>query len=68
MTRRLWQLLTEDDGQDLLEYALLGSTIAFAGVVGIDLLSDAMNSTYATWDEAVQSDELVDVPDPTQYP
>ena len=63
---RRW--LTEDEGQDLLEYVLLGGTIAFAGVLAFDFLSDAMNSTYASWDTAVQSDELVEMPEPTPTP
>ena len=63
---RRW--LTEDEGQDLLEYVLLGATIGFAGVLAFNFLSDAMNGTYASWDTAVQSDELVEVPDPTPTP
>jgi Flp pilus assembly pilin Flp len=66
--RRLWRLVTDDEGQDLIEYALLGTTIAFAAVVAVDLLSDAMGATYESWDEAVQSDDLVEVPDPTPIP
>ena len=66
--RSIWRLVTEEDGQDLIEYALLGTTIAFAGVVAVDLLRDAMNTTYDSWDKAVQSDELVEVPEPTPIP
>ena len=63
---RRW--LVEEDGQDLIEYMLLSSAIGFAGLVAFSFVSDAMNSTYTSWDEAVQSDELVEVPDPVPSP
>lgn len=56
--------LREEDGQDLIEYALLCSAIGFAGTVAFSFVSDAMNSTYASWDDAVQDDALVEVPCP----
>jgi Flp pilus assembly pilin Flp len=59
---RRW--LREEHGQDLIEYALLCSVIGFAGVVAFSFISDAMNTTYSSWDTAVQSDALVEVPDP----
>jgi Flp pilus assembly pilin Flp len=55
---------SDEGGQDLIEYALLASFLGFGAVVGINLLSDAMNSTYSSWDNAAQSDALVEVPDP----
>jgi Flp pilus assembly pilin Flp len=63
---RAW--LHEEDGQDLLEYMLLGATIAFAGVVAFSFLGGAMKDTYESWDTAVQSQELVEVPDPAPSP
>lgn len=45
---------------------LLGATIAFAGVIAFSYISDAMNTTYTSWDTAVQSDELVEVPEPSE--
>ena len=59
---RRW--LREDDGQDLIEYALLCGAIGFAGIVAFGFISTAMNSTYASWDTAVQTDQLVEVPCP----
>ena len=56
------RLFLEDDGQDLIEYALLTGAIGFAAVVGINLLGAAVNSTYVTWDSGVNS--LWEVPDP----
>src|SRR5687767_5602104 len=64
MKRVVGAWLREEDGQDLIEYMLLGATVDFAGAVAFGFLSEAMNSTYSAWDTAVQSDELVDVPCP----
>ena len=61
----MWlRLLTEDDGQDIVEYALLATCLGFAAIAGAEVLRAAMNATYTTWDTAVQSDALVEVPDP----
>lgn len=68
MTRLLRSWVREEDGQDLLEYVLLGATIAFAGVVALNVLSDVMNTTYTSWDTAVQSDALVEIPEPATPP
>jgi Flp pilus assembly pilin Flp len=59
---RRW--LTEEDGQDLIEYALLCSFIGFTATAAIGALGNAMNSAYVSWDNAGQSDTLVEVPDP----
>ena len=56
---RVW---FDEEGQDLIEYALLASCIGFAAVVGVALLGSAMTTTYQSWDNAVQSDALVDTP------
>ncbi|HEV8396594.1 MAG TPA: hypothetical protein VGQ37_20070 [Vicinamibacterales bacterium] len=60
----LWRLLTEDSGQDLIEYALLCSFMGFAAAAGVGLLGAAMNTSYVSWDTANQSDTLVEMPDP----
>lgn len=59
---RRW--LREEHGQDLIEYALLSTAIGFAGIVAFSFVSSAMNTTYASWDTAVQDDALVEVPCP----
>ena len=59
---RRW--IEEERGQDLIEYALLSSFVGFSCVVAVDLLTTAMGTTYESWDTAVQSDALVEVPDP----
>jgi len=61
---RRW--LREEHGQDLIEYALLCSAIGFAGAVAFSFISSAMNTTYTSWDNAVQDDLLVEVPPPAE--
>jgi len=63
---RRW--IREEDGQDLIEYALLCGAIGFAGTVAFSFISTAMNSTYTSWDSAGQTDLLVEVPDPAPEP
>ena len=63
-----WRLLSDDTGQDLIEYALLSSAIGLAGYLALNYLTGAMNTTYGSWDTAVQSDALVEVPDPVSAP
>jgi pilus assembly protein Flp/PilA len=43
--KRLWQ---EEEGQDLVEYALLLVLVALAAVVGMQNLANAINSTFGT--------------------
>jgi len=65
MAVNMWRRwLTEDDGQDIIEYALLATCVGFAAIAGAEVLRAAMNATYKTWDAAIQSDALVEVPDP----
>ena len=68
MKRLLRTWLHGDDGQDLIEYALLGAAVALAGAVAFSFLGNAMSDTYELWDTAVQSDELVEIPDPAPSP
>jgi Flp pilus assembly pilin Flp len=61
----IWhRLLSEDEGQDLIEYALLCSFLGFAAAGAVSLLGTAMNNAYTSWDAAGQSDALVETPDP----
>lgn len=64
MYRLFLRWLRQDDGQDLIEYALLSSFVGFAGYAALGALGDLMQTTYKSWDTAVQSKELVQVPDP----
>jgi pilus assembly protein Flp/PilA len=45
LLKRLWR---EEEGQDLVEYALLLALVALAAVVGMNTLATAINSTFAT--------------------
>ena len=51
----LRRLVVEEDGQDLIEYALLTGAIGFAAVVGIGLIGAAINTVYTSWDGGVNS-------------
>ena len=57
------RLILDEDGQDLIEYALLTGAIGFAGVVGISLIGLAINAVYSSWDTGVNS--LWETPDPS---
>lgn len=49
------RLFTEDEGQDVIEYALL---IAFAGLAGIAAfvaIQNAISAGYVGWDNAEQA-------------
>ena len=47
-TMILKRFLAEDEGQDLIEYALLAALIALAAVGGITLLGNALSNKYAS--------------------
>ena len=57
------RLIVDEDGQDLIEYALLTGAIGFAGVVGVSLIGAAINAVYSSWDTGVNS--LWETPDPS---
>jgi Flp pilus assembly pilin Flp len=50
--RRLW---IDDRGQDLVEYLLLGATIALAGLAAMQAFPAMDGALYAGWDGAQQS-------------
>jgi Flp pilus assembly pilin Flp len=64
MTNILRRWLIEEDGQDLIEYALLCSCMGFAAATAVSLLGGAMKDAYISWDTAAQSDAVVEVPNP----
>jgi len=48
----LSRLIRDDQGQDLIEYVLLGSFIAIVAIAGVSTLGTNINSWYskvATW-------------------
>ena len=46
MHKLVWRRLREDEGQDLVEYALLIAFIALACIIGLQNLGTAINNTY----------------------
>jgi pilus assembly protein Flp/PilA len=55
MKDKLWKLsiqiqniLKSEDGQDLIEYALVVALIAFAATVGMSTLASQINSAFTT--------------------
>jgi Flp pilus assembly pilin Flp len=54
MTSLLVRLITEEHGQDLIEYALLTAAVSVATVLGIAALGSAVNSVYTAWDTRTQ--------------
>ena len=49
MLRLLVRLAGEEDGQDLIEYALLTTTIGICAVVAFGLWGGAISATYNSW-------------------
>ena len=45
LMKRLWK---EEEGQDLIEYALLMALVALAATVGMGSLASAINSEFST--------------------
>ncbi len=45
---RLMSLVSGDEGQDLVEYALIVALIALAATVGMNSLATAINSGFTT--------------------
>jgi pilus assembly protein Flp/PilA len=43
--RRLWR---EEEGQDLVEYALLVALVALGAIVGMNSLATKINSAFST--------------------
>ena len=55
MTCLLVRLAREDDGQDLVEYALLITFIALACIVGMQQLGTAINNKYTSLSTSLAS-------------
>ncbi|MGH9148000.1 MAG: Flp family type IVb pilin [Vicinamibacterales bacterium] len=47
--------LAADDGQDLVEYVLLGATVAFAGLLVMNTFDDVIAAVYTSWDDSTQA-------------
>ena len=53
MTALLLQLVREENGQDLIEYALLAGFISLAAVAAITTLGDSLTDVYNNINEKV---------------
>ena len=54
MLRHLQHLLRDEEGQDLVEYALLAALIAIASVVSLSTLGPTISSMYESLIEPLQ--------------
>ena len=57
--RRLW---ADDNGQDLIEYALLSAFIGLAGVAVFSGMGATMRTAYMSW--VASADTAADMPPP----
>jgi Flp pilus assembly pilin Flp len=55
MNKMLWKFITDDGGQDLIEYALLSALVGVVGVVAWANISAAIGNVYGRWDTNVQT-------------
>jgi Flp pilus assembly pilin Flp len=62
LNQLLDRLIADENGQDLIEYALLTSAIGFCAVVAMNVLGGAINVVYTSWTGGVNS--LWEVPNP----
>jgi Flp pilus assembly pilin Flp len=55
VTRTVVRILCEDDGQDLIEYALLSALVGIVGLAAWINIGTAIFNTYGGWDTGVQT-------------
>ena len=55
MKRRLLKLLSDDSGQDILEYALLSAAIGLAGILAWQAVTGGIGTAYGGWDTGTQN-------------
>ena len=58
----LERLVAEDQGQDLVEYALLTGAIGFCAVAAFGMFGGSINAVYTSWTGGVN--DLWETPDP----
>ena len=51
----LRRVVAEEDGQDLVEYALLAALVALASAAAILAVQTRMQTTYVSWNTATQA-------------
>jgi len=55
MKNLLRRLVTETEGQDLIEYALLAATIALGALAGMRAVRDAVNTEFSSIGTSITS-------------
>ena len=60
--RQLHRFITNERGQDLLEYALLTGAIGLVGVLAWQAIQGGIGTAYTGWDSGVQN--IWEPPDP----
>jgi Flp pilus assembly pilin Flp len=55
MRRLLGCLVTDDSGQDLVEYALLAGLIALVTIPALNAIEAALKAAYLSWNTAMQA-------------
>jgi Flp pilus assembly pilin Flp len=48
-------LLTDDDGQDLVEYALLSGIVGVGSMLLLPIIATAMHDAYVSWHTAAHT-------------
>jgi len=66
MGKRFRRWLADDSGTDLIEYALLATFIGIVGLLAFQAIGNNMNTSYTSWDYAV--DSIWEVPPPAATP
>jgi Flp pilus assembly pilin Flp len=54
MRNLLTRLITEDSGQDIIEYAILSALISTVGVFTWHNIGTGVNTAYGNWNTGVQ--------------
>ena len=49
----LRELIVRDEGQDMIEYALLTAALGFIAVATFTVLSDNIHDAYTSWDTSI---------------
>ena len=66
MTALPIRLLADEDGQDLIEYALLTTVIGLAAIGVFDILRTSIRDVYGTWNASANNNWVP--PPPTTGP
>ena len=58
MISRIWRLVAafieDEEGQDLVEYALLGAFVAIVTMAGLRFIENTIGTEYVNWDQDEQ--------------